>query len=51
MYDIKEVRKGKDSADFEKWNDDAKTYDDHYCFVAFYGTEFKLKTLSIVGKF
>ena len=49
LYDIKEVRRGKGSCDFEKWSDDAQHHDDHYCFVAFYGADFKLKTLSIVA--
>ncbi|KAB7496009.1 1-phosphatidylinositol 4,5-bisphosphate phosphodiesterase gamma-1 [Armadillidium nasatum] len=47
LYDIKEVRRGKNSRDFEKWPIDARTHENSWCFVVFYGNEFKLKTLSV----
>lgn len=50
IREIKEVRRGKNSKDFEKWPDDSKKYDGMRCFVVFYGSEFKLRVLSIAGK-
>lgn len=44
------MRVGKISKDFEKWNDESKCVDFLKCFVVFYGSEFKLKSLSVVGK-
>lgn len=48
---MREVREGKNSKDFEKWPDDARKMDNALCFVIFYGSEFKLKNLSLVGEF
>lgn len=45
-----QVRVGKISKDFEKWNDESKCVDFLKCFVVFYGSEFKLRSLSVVGK-
>lgn len=50
LGDIKEIRQGKNSKDFEKWPEDAKHYENSKCFVVFYGNEFKLRSLSIAGK-
>ncbi|CAB0003270.1 unnamed protein product [Nesidiocoris tenuis] len=47
MREVKEVRLGKSSKDFERWVEDAKRMDAHRCFVVIYGSEFKLKYLSI----
>lgn len=44
---MKEIRIGKQSKDFEKWPEDAKKMDNCRCFVVYYGSEFRLKTLSI----
>nr|XP_022912015.1 1-phosphatidylinositol 4,5-bisphosphate phosphodiesterase gamma-1-like [Onthophagus taurus] len=49
LREIKEVRLGKNSKDFEKWPDDAKKLDDIQCFVIFYGQEFKLRVLSFAA--
>lgn len=46
--DIKEIRKGKGSKDFDKWPDDARRVDQRLCFVVYYGNDFKLRTLSVV---
>lgn len=51
LREIKEVRLGKGSKDFEKWVEDAKKIDMMKCFVVYYGSEFKLKALSISCKF
>lgn len=50
MREIKEIRVGKQSKDFEKWPEDAKKIENLRCFVVYYGSEFRLKTLSISGK-
>lgn len=50
LLEIKEVRLGKNSRDFEKWPDEAKLKETKKCFVIFYGSEFKLRVLSIAGK-
>jgi phosphatidylinositol phospholipase C gamma-1 len=49
LREVKEIRVGKNSKDFEKWPDDAKRMENMKCFVVFYGLEFRLKTLSIAG--
>ncbi|XP_060559866.1 1-phosphatidylinositol 4,5-bisphosphate phosphodiesterase gamma-1-like, partial [Ruditapes philippinarum] len=47
--DIKEVRKGKSSKDFDKWQDEARRVDQRLCFVVYYGNTFKLHSLSVVA--
>lgn len=49
LREIKEIRVGKLSKDFERWPDDFKKVDNMKCFILFYGSEFKLRTLSIAG--
>jgi hypothetical protein len=49
LREVKEIRVGKNSKDFERWSDDAKRMENMKCFVVFYGLEFRLKTLSIAG--
>lgn len=49
LREIKEIRAGKCSKDFEKWPEDAKKVDNMRCFVVYYGSEFKLRMLSITG--
>lgn len=49
LAEIKEVRVGKNSRDFDKWPDDTKLKETK-CFVVFYGSEFKLRSLSIAGR-
>lgn len=50
MREIKEIRPGKSSKDFDRWPDESKKYDFAKCFVIYYGMEFRLKVLSIAGK-
>ena len=50
IREIKEIRPGKNSRDFERWPDEAKRYDSSLCLVICYGAEFRLKSLSVVGK-
>lgn len=49
LYEIKEVRAGKNSKDFKAWAAEIKKVDGDCCFVLFYGVEFRLKTLSVSG--
>ncbi|PNF30464.1 1-phosphatidylinositol 4,5-bisphosphate phosphodiesterase gamma-1 [Cryptotermes secundus] len=49
LREVKEIRVGKNSKDFERWPDDAKRMENMKCFVVFYGLEFRLKTLSIAA--
>lgn len=49
MREVKEIRQGKSSKDFEKWPEEAKKIDPSRCFIVLYGQEFRLKTLSIAG--
>lgn len=46
--EIKEIRPGKNSKDFERCK--AKQREEH-CFTIFYGTQFVLNTLSLAGTF
>lgn len=50
LREVKEIRPGKNSKDFDRWPDDTKQFDQMRCLVLFYGSEFKLRTLSIAGK-
>ncbi|XP_046736207.1 1-phosphatidylinositol 4,5-bisphosphate phosphodiesterase gamma-1 [Diprion similis] len=47
IREIKEVRVGKNYEDFEKWPEDSRRMESMRCFVVYYGSEFRLKTLSI----
>lgn len=49
IREIKEVREGTDSKDFERQHMELKKID-QFCFVVFYSSEFKLKTLSVAGE-
>lgn len=48
IREIKEIREGTDSKDFERQQGELKKID-QFCFVVFYSSEFKLKTLSVAG--
>lgn len=50
LRDVKEVRLGKNSKDFERWLEESKKMDNPRCFVIIYGSDFKLRTLSVAGK-
>ena len=50
MREVKEIRLGKSSKDFERWPEEAKRIENSRCFVVTYGSEFKLKSLSIAGE-
>uniref|UniRef100_A0A182SGK4 Phosphoinositide phospholipase C n=1 Tax=Anopheles maculatus TaxID=74869 RepID=A0A182SGK4_9DIPT len=49
LREVKEVRLGKKSKDFEKWPEEAKKSEPRKCFVILHGNDFKLRTVSIVA--
>lgn len=49
LREVKEVRLGKFSKDFDRWAEDARKFDCNRCYVVYYCQEFTLKTLSIGG--
>ncbi len=51
LREVREIRLGKSSRDFERWKDEAGLRcDPGLCFVLLYGSDFRLKTLSLAGK-
>lgn len=48
IREIKEVREGTDSKDFERQQVELKKID-QFCFVIYYMAEFKAKSLSVAG--
>lgn len=50
IRDIKEVRIGKSSKDFERWPEETKRLESLKCFTIYYGTEFKLRSASFSGE-
>ncbi|KAI5735456.1 hypothetical protein M8J77_018535 [Diaphorina citri] len=49
MREVKEVRVGKCFKDFDRWPEESGRVDAARCFIVLYGSEFKLKTLSIAA--
>ncbi|KAM8830701.1 1-phosphatidylinositol 4,5-bisphosphate phosphodiesterase gamma-1 [Synchiropus picturatus] len=50
IREIKEIRPGSKSRDFERYVEDSATrLDQAHCFVILYGTEFRLKSLSLAA--
>eukprot|EP00105_Crassostrea_gigas_P024834 XP_011445225.1 PREDICTED: 1-phosphatidylinositol 4,5-bisphosphate phosphodiesterase gamma-1 isoform X4 [Crassostrea gigas] len=49
LREVREVRDGKNSKDFDRWPEEARKYDPSVCFVILYGNDFKLKTLSVAA--
>ncbi|KAM9828409.1 1-phosphatidylinositol 4,5-bisphosphate phosphodiesterase gamma-1 isoform 1-T2 [Syngnathus typhle] len=50
IREIKEIRPGQKSRDFERYMEDsAARLDQAHCFVILYGTEFRLKSLSLAA--
>ncbi|XP_042187658.1 1-phosphatidylinositol 4,5-bisphosphate phosphodiesterase gamma-1-like [Callorhinchus milii] len=47
IREIKEIRPGKNSRDFERYPDEARKLDPDLCLVILYGMEFRLKSLSL----
>ncbi|XP_010767635.1 1-phosphatidylinositol 4,5-bisphosphate phosphodiesterase gamma-1-like, partial [Notothenia coriiceps] len=52
MVDIREIRElrlGKGSRDFERYPEEARKLDAAHCFIVLYGQEFRLRTLSVAA--
>lgn len=49
IREIKEIRLGKNSRDFERYPEDARKLDFSMCFIILYGMDFRLRTLSVAG--
>jgi phosphatidylinositol phospholipase C gamma-1 len=49
IREIKEVRDGIGSKDFERQPEELRKLDQFCCYVIYYGAEFKLKTLSVAA--
>ncbi|VVC96133.1 unnamed protein product, partial [Leptidea sinapis] len=47
---IKEVRHGKSSKDFERWPEETKRLENSKCFTIYYGSDFKLRTVSFAAQ-
>ncbi|XP_059191820.1 1-phosphatidylinositol 4,5-bisphosphate phosphodiesterase gamma-2-like [Centropristis striata] len=47
LFEIREVRPGKNSKDFERFKDGKDKHDENTCFTIFYGSQFVLSTLSL----
>ncbi|XP_063311785.1 1-phosphatidylinositol 4,5-bisphosphate phosphodiesterase gamma-1 isoform X2 [Pelobates fuscus] len=48
IREMKEIRRGRNSRDFDRYQEDATVrLETDHCFVILYGTEFRLKTLSL----
>uniref|UniRef100_A0A8D2P2F6 1-phosphatidylinositol 4,5-bisphosphate phosphodiesterase gamma n=1 Tax=Zosterops lateralis melanops TaxID=1220523 RepID=A0A8D2P2F6_ZOSLA len=50
IREIKEIRLGKNSRDFERYPEDARKLDFTMCFIILYGMDFRLRTLSVAGE-
>lgn len=51
LFEIREVRPGRNSKDFERFKDGKDKHDENTCFTIFYGSNFVLNTLSLGGEF
>ncbi|CAB1437985.1 unnamed protein product [Pleuronectes platessa] len=49
MREIRELRLGKGSRDFERYPEEARKLDSAHCFIVLYGLEFRLRTLSVAA--
>ncbi|KAK9517244.1 hypothetical protein VZT92_025129 [Zoarces viviparus] len=47
LFEIREVRPGRNSKDFERFKDGKDKHDENTCFTIFYGSLFVLNTLSL----
>lgn len=50
IREIRELRLGKGSRDFERYPEEARKLDSSHCFIVLYGLEFRLRTLSVAGQ-
>ncbi|XP_033849121.2 1-phosphatidylinositol 4,5-bisphosphate phosphodiesterase gamma-1-like isoform X2 [Acipenser ruthenus] len=49
IREIKEIRLGKSSRDFDRYPEEVRKLDFSQCFIILYGMEFRLKTLSVAA--
>uniref|UniRef100_A0A3Q3GHQ2 1-phosphatidylinositol 4,5-bisphosphate phosphodiesterase gamma n=1 Tax=Kryptolebias marmoratus TaxID=37003 RepID=A0A3Q3GHQ2_KRYMA len=49
IREIRELRLGKGSRDFERYPEEARKLDPAHCFIVLYGLEFRLRTLSVAA--
>uniref|UniRef100_A0A8C4FBW7 1-phosphatidylinositol 4,5-bisphosphate phosphodiesterase gamma n=1 Tax=Dicentrarchus labrax TaxID=13489 RepID=A0A8C4FBW7_DICLA len=49
IREIRELRLGKGSRDFERYPEEARKLDSTHCFIVLYGLEFRLRTLSVAA--
>lgn len=49
LLEVKDIKRGKNSKDFEEWPEDSNRTDTSNCFIIYYSSEFKYKTLSVAG--
>ncbi|CAL1592677.1 unnamed protein product [Knipowitschia caucasica] len=49
IREMRELRLGKGSRDFERYPEEARKVDHSYCFILLYGLEFRLRTLSLAA--
>uniref|UniRef100_A0A8C8J501 Phosphoinositide phospholipase C n=1 Tax=Oncorhynchus tshawytscha TaxID=74940 RepID=A0A8C8J501_ONCTS len=47
LSEIREIRPGRNSKDFERFRDGRDKHDDNTCFTIFYGSQFVLNTISL----
>ncbi|XP_041651395.1 1-phosphatidylinositol 4,5-bisphosphate phosphodiesterase gamma-2-like isoform X2 [Cheilinus undulatus] len=47
LFEIREIRPGRNSKDFERLKDGKDKHDENTCFTIFYGSQFVLSTLSL----
>uniref|UniRef100_A0A4W6EY23 1-phosphatidylinositol 4,5-bisphosphate phosphodiesterase gamma n=1 Tax=Lates calcarifer TaxID=8187 RepID=A0A4W6EY23_LATCA len=50
LFEIREIRPGRNSKDFERFKDGKDKHDENTCFTVFYGSQFVLNTLSLGGE-
>lgn len=50
LFEIREIRPGRNSKDFERFKDGKDKLEEHACFTIFYGSQFVLNTLSLGGE-
>lgn len=49
IREIRELRLGKGSRDFDRYPEETRKLDATHCFIVLYGVEFRLRTLSLAG--
>uniref|UniRef100_A0A8C5C4Q1 1-phosphatidylinositol 4,5-bisphosphate phosphodiesterase gamma n=1 Tax=Gadus morhua TaxID=8049 RepID=A0A8C5C4Q1_GADMO len=50
LREVRELRRGKGSRDFERYPEESRRLEASHCFIVLYGSEFRLKTLSVAGQ-